>query len=280
MKEVFQVDSLIVNQVYQERPNYLIESTGEGKKCAIYFSSNDIYYPNTEEVFRKRIVEKNFFEWYKIRVRDAGKHIFVRDVFKQWYLKGVNKDLDSIEKLAAFLKKETEGYEVVTIGSSAGGYAAILFGLLLKAHIVMAFNPLFELESKLTTSNELVSPLLFRLKDTDVKNYFDLTHLFYPSIPNIYYFYSEKSLRDFRQYHHIVHNIARQIHIIRFKTSHHGIPFLKNALPFVINMSEKELMRLEKRSHHPIAFTLKCVGVKATMQGIFHQLLDRYKRRR
>lgn len=282
MEDVFQVDSQIVNQVYREYPNYLIEKSGNTKKCAIYFSSNDIYYPNTEEVFRKRIVEKNFFEWYKIRINDAGKHIFVRDVFKQWYLKGINRELDSIEKLATFLKKETAGYEVVTIGSSAGGYAALLFGHLLKAHTVMTFNSQFELKSRLISSNEFINPLLFRLKNTDAINYYDITNILNPStsITNIFYFYSEKSQEDICQYRHIENNIARQFHIIKFRTSHHGIPFLKTALKSVINMSVTDLMKFEHKSHHPIIFTIQCVGFKATLYGLYHQLIDIYKRRR
>ena len=63
---------------------------------------------------------------------------FVRDVYKQWYLKGVNAEIDSIEKLYEFLKAETEGYQIVTVGSSAGGYAAVLFGYLLNATKVLA----------------------------------------------------------------------------------------------------------------------------------------------
>ena len=74
---VFQTDSEIVNKVYQEQDNYLIEFDEKGDKewCAVYFCSNDIYYPNTEEIFRKRIIEQNFFEWYHSRINKAFKHI-------------------------------------------------------------------------------------------------------------------------------------------------------------------------------------------------------------
>ena len=55
------------------------------------------------------IVEKNFFEWYNLRIEKAYKHIFVRDVFKQWYLSGINQSIDSPERLIEFLKNETDG---------------------------------------------------------------------------------------------------------------------------------------------------------------------------
>ena len=65
---MFQIDSKIVRSVYATEPNYIIDydESSEENVCAIYFSSNDIYFPNTEEIFRKRIVEKNFFEWYSV----------------------------------------------------------------------------------------------------------------------------------------------------------------------------------------------------------------------
>ncbi len=172
---VFQTDSEIVNKVYLEQNNYLIEFDEKGDKewCAVYFCSNDIYYPNTEEIFRKRIVEKNFFEWYHSRITKASKHIFIRDIFKQWYLAGVNKNINTPEKLIEFLKTETEGYKVVTIGSSAGGYAAILYGSFINTQYTLAFNPQFEIQSLLKRSTEAINPLLFRIKDQR-RQYFDI----------------------------------------------------------------------------------------------------------
>ena len=158
---VFQVDSQIVREKYDQDPNYLIEYDEEKDNniCAVYFSSNDIYFPNTEEIFRKRIVEKNFFEWYKCRIDKAHKHIFIRDIFKQWYLKGINKKINTPIRLKEFLEKEINGYQTVMVGSSAGGYAAILYGSWLNANKVIAFNPQFEIYSLLQRSKEIVNPL-------------------------------------------------------------------------------------------------------------------------
>lgn len=49
--------------------NYLVETRGEGyrKIGIVYFSSNNLYYPNTKEVFEKTIFQKNRFEWTKRR---------------------------------------------------------------------------------------------------------------------------------------------------------------------------------------------------------------------
>ena len=85
--------------------NFLIEyneNIVQKKICAIYFSSNDIYYPNDENTFRKKIVEKNFYEWYNTRIENAHKHIFIRDIHKQWYLSGINAEVNTPEKLLNF----------------------------------------------------------------------------------------------------------------------------------------------------------------------------------
>lgn len=168
---MFQINSEIVRSVYINQQNYKIEYNNSCKKniCAIYFSSNDIYYPNNEEIFRKRIVEKNFFEWYNTRI-NARKHIFLRDIFKQWYLEGINAELDSPEKIFEWLKRETEGYEVVTVGSSAGGYSAVLYGSLLKAQKVIAFNAQFSLKAIADESGEKCNPLVYKYKNTDRSN--------------------------------------------------------------------------------------------------------------
>ena len=104
----FQVDSEIVQKVYREMPNYLIDYNHDVPTknfCAIYFSSNNIYTPNNESAFQYRIIEKNSFEWFGIRVKKAYKHIFVRDIFKQWYLKGINAEINTPEKLYSLLTK-------------------------------------------------------------------------------------------------------------------------------------------------------------------------------
>lgn len=237
---VFQVDSQIVREKYDQDPNYLIEYDEEKDNniCAVYFSSNDIYFPNTEEIFRKRIVEKNFFEWYKCRIDKAHKHIFIRDIFKQWYLKGINKKINTPIRLKEFLEKEINGYQTVMVGSSAGGYAAILYGSWLNANKVIAFNPQFEIYSLLQRSKEIVNPLIFRLRDTDKKEFYDISKWIHPDV-SIFYFYSIGSKWDQEQ-NDFIGNYSG-IHKIAFTSNHHGIPFLKVALHKTINMSFENL---------------------------------------
>lgn len=276
---VFQTDSEAVKQVYETNSNYLIDYSKEGDvdTCAIYFSSNDIYYPNSEEIFTKRIVNKNFYEWYHTRINRVSKHIFIRDVFKQWYLAGINANINTPEKLATFLKQETQGYtNVITLGSSAGGYAAILYGALIGAQTVLAFNPQFEITSLLKRSTEAINPLVFRLR-YERNTYYDIVP-FINKKSEIYYFYSQHSSWDKEQCEYV--KPMRNLHRISFQSRHHGIPFLKAALPVVVNANVEDLNKWESKSHNPITFTIKRIGLYKTIAGFISQLYRAYRKRK
>lgn len=273
--QVFQTDSEVVINTYRDQDNYLIEydEFQNNEYCAIYFSSNDIYYPNNEIVFRRSILEKNKFEWFTTRVPYAHKHIFIRDIHKQWYLTGVNSKIDSPDKLAVFLKTETEGYKVITIGSSAGGFAAVLFGSLLKAQLILSFNGQFQIHSLLKTSNESVDPILFRLNKANKSLiYFD-TKFFSTDHSAIFYFYSNLSKIDRLQKEYIK---DIKVNIISFSTSHHGIPFLKCNLPVILKMTKGDLLKLSGAVFSPFLFSIKMVGLVNSLIGFFQQLKNKY----
>lgn len=277
----FQVDSDIVKDVYRSKANCLVEydeSVNRRDTCAVYFSSNDIYYPNTEEIFRKRIVDKNFFEWYRCRVTDVYKHIFVRDVFKQWYLAGINAEIGDSEALGKWLQSETKGYaRVEMIGSSAGAYAAILFGSLLGASRVLAFNPQFVLDTLLDSSTETVNPLIHRMQYGKYRKYYDIRPYINKNVP-IFYFFSNKSRWDVEQ--HALLGKVTSVHEIAFHSAHHGIPFLKIALPKVINASDDTLMKFALKAQNPVLFTIDRVGILKTVQGFIRQAYQAYKKSR
>ncbi len=278
----FQVDAPIVQEIRNSRNNFLIQYDEQcltRDYCAVYFSSNDIYFPNAEDVFRKRIIEKDFFEWYGTRVKKAYKHIFLRDIYKQWYLKGVSGKIDDPEKLLAWVKKETKGYKVIAVGSSAGGYAATLYGNQLDAERILAFNPQFELNSLFDRSDEHKNPILFRLRNTEWVKYFDILPLIASSPKgNVFYFYSIKSPWDAWQYKHL--GETQGIHRIGFNTSHHGIPFLKVALPSVLNMESRDLIQYENKQNNPLFFTIKMVGIKKSILGLYQQIIGIRRRRK
>jgi hypothetical protein len=270
---VFQVDSTVVNDQLKQH-NYLIESNGVSADrtntyCVVYFSSNNIYYPNTKEVFKKDIVNKNKFEWYGLRVKKAAKHIFIRDIQKQWYLKGINSEIDSIEKLANFIRKETEGYKIIMLGSSSGGFAASLFGSLLDVEYVISFNGQFQVLDLLKTSSESIDPILFREKDNmNINIYFSIKK-YIKKPKKIYYFYSNKSEWDIINKNHIE---DLDISIIGFNTRNHGIPFVKSALPFVINASQHSLLKMRGQTYSPLLFSFKHGGFLPTLNILYKKM--------
>jgi pimeloyl-ACP methyl ester carboxylesterase len=72
------------------------------------------------------------------------KRLFVRDPALVWFQHGVPGFGETIDEVAASLKAivDEQGIErLVVIGSSAGGYAALAFGALLRADLVLAFSP-------------------------------------------------------------------------------------------------------------------------------------------
>jgi hypothetical protein len=255
---IFQIDHPLVSEEYK-KSNYEIildESVPKGT-CALYFCSHDIYFPNEKAAFQKKIIERNSYEWFNRRLKNVHKHIFLRDIHKQWYLTGINSSIDSPEKLFQFLFYETESCTVTTLGSSAGGYAAILYGSLLKADKIFSFNGQTELNSLLKSTSNRLNPILFKFQNTDLKKYYDIK-LFLNTDSNIFYFYSINSVWDKQQALHVSDS---KINCIGFKTTHHGIPFLKCSLSSVLNLSKLKLISLSNKKFNPILFSIKISGV-------------------
>ena len=276
----FQTDSDIVNRVYEAGKNYFIEEdpTSNSNFCVLYFSSNNIYYPNNEEVFLKRIVYNNKFEWYGTRINSAAKHIFLRDIKKQWYLSGLNQQISNPQAMIDFLKRETAGYKIIALGSSAGGFAAVLFGQILGAERIYSFNGQFEINSLLVRSSESVDPLLFRYRRNSlIKSFYDIKD-FITNPSTIYYFCSSRSSWDIEQHQHV--SDLKGITTFSMQTSHHGIPFLKTSLPSLLNMDPLMLQNLGNRTWHPLLFSYKVAGLDKSMKGLMNVTKIMIKKRR
>lgn len=108
-----------------------------------------------------------------------------------------------------------------------------------------------------------MSPILKKMRDEgdDGVKYFNIAQPEY-DYPHTFYLVSDKSPWDVRQLALVEH--FTNIHIIRFHNSHHGIPFLKVALPMILNMTAEQLTRLENGRHLPVLFEMRLVGVLPT----------------
>lgn len=254
---VFQLDSqLVIDQYKKDNYKIVLDTAAPEGTCALYFSSHNIYYPNKEVYFLNRITRHDSYEWENIPIKGIRKHIFLRDVHKQWYLTGINSHINSPELLFNFLRQECINCQVITVGSSAGGYAAVLYGSQLNATKIFSFNGQMEIRSLLTRSSYSTDPLVFRFahseraKYYDLRKYISLTH-------NIYYFHSINSEWDARQTTHVR---GMNIISIGFNSSRHGIPFLKCALPYIWGTPLHTLVNFSKSINNPIVFSVQLSG--------------------
>jgi len=88
------------------------------------------------------------FEFFNLTRGIEVKKIYVRDMRQSWYhatLPGIPDDphgtVDGVAGHLRKLIKQQRPRKVVCVGNSAGGYAALLFGCLIGAHVVHAFAP-------------------------------------------------------------------------------------------------------------------------------------------
>lgn len=212
-------NSEVFLKAFDEKDNYIIEEDENSSSdiCAIYFSSMAIYNPTTEESFEKNIIQKNKFEWYKTRYPYAKKHIFIRDNYKLFYIYGINKSLCSIEKVTTFLKKETSGYRTVTIGSSAGGYAALFTGVRLNSLYIISFSGYFDVlrccKNKWRDLNTCDSEIQSNLKINIPQTY----------TGSIIHFSAWLHKEDRDQVINFDQKNNHNIYIIRLLNNHHGV---------------------------------------------------------
>jgi hypothetical protein len=82
------------------------------------------------------------FEFFNILNNKKSDKLFIRDFNQMWYLNGVDSDIFNFSKLKIKLNDKIKDYDKVSfVGNSMGGYAAILFGVLLNVDEVVAFSP-------------------------------------------------------------------------------------------------------------------------------------------
>ena len=206
--------------------------------CAIFFSSAGIYYPNTEEALRKNILVEDRYEWWNAKIPFVSRYIFVRDIAKAFYMWGINKDNPDIEHVISMLKEMTNGYKVITIGSSAGGYMAVLAGCVLEnCEYVLDFSGFYNL----FVLNDEQWPLVSQYKHCDkYRKWFELNQLITKKKCNIYMFYTSLLAEDKLQ----TEFASNSVKIFQIKSEKHGIPFCKNNLYRLIRLNNEEIERL------------------------------------
>jgi pimeloyl-ACP methyl ester carboxylesterase len=84
------------------------------------------------------------FEFFGLTSGLPIKRLFVRDLKQAWYHRGVRRHGSTIPEVAEHLERIIDRRQIerlVVVGTSAGGYAALIFGSLLGADRVLCWGP-------------------------------------------------------------------------------------------------------------------------------------------
>ena len=233
-------NSKLIDSVYNNNKNYkIIETKAKTGKIIVFFSSNAIYYPNDEETFTKRIIEENYYDWthiskHKLIRKNFEKIVFVRDVYKQWYVKGINKDINDIDSLVEFVKSITKGYKVTTVGSSAGGYIASLVGCQIGAERIINNSGQYNLDKC-----DNPGPFIEKYSNDENKSkYYDIVPYIKENSSRIYYFFPSGCENDIIQ-----SSLTEGLNINYFvmDSIKHGEAIRPVCYPYIVTMNNVKL---------------------------------------
>ena len=141
---------------YRNDNNYIVKDfNNDNNNCFVFFTSQGIYKENFDVDVLKSIHDSNRYEWSNIAsnskiIKNCRKMIFIRDIGKELYQRGINVKIDSIQKIVDFIKKETQGLCVYLVGSSSGGYIAFIVSQLENVKRVYSFGGLLSIGDKHT----------------------------------------------------------------------------------------------------------------------------------
>ena len=281
MFDIWNAKEDLAEEVYS-RDNYIIMDNifQDSKLCYIFFSSNNIWFPNTETAFRRSFIENDYYEWKSYSNLPARKIIFMRDIYKSWYVTGINRYMDSIDKVIVFLKKETEGLKVITVGSSAGGYMAALAASLLDAEHCLCCSAQFDLTVEEALGR---NPLLKAYLQDDRNKYYKIADIIKKSNTVIYYIMPAHVSIDCKQLNTIC--TVNNVKILKMASHHHGVPILKGTLPILLRMDVDALNTLFEANKDKItgkiALSIKLCGIWKTCKFLKEEAMKQvYKRLR
>ena len=140
------------------------------------------------------------FEFFGIISNLECDKIYIKDPSQSWYQKGIDHIINNIDKLISYLSEKVKEYKKVCfLGNSMGGYAAILFGVLLNIDHVFSFSPqtFIDKENRNYYNDSRWSEHIEKIYNYNdvIKKYFDIINILneqYKTIISIYYSSSDK----------------------------------------------------------------------------------------
>lgn len=274
MFKPYSEENELLNAQYRQH-NYIIREHKRQKngKVYVYFSGNGLYQADNEESFRSLILERDRYEWLHYSAKKIPeKEIYIRDIWLSWYCKGINVELNSIDKVAAWLRKECAGYRVTLIGNSAGGYMAVNCALRMPGMVDRVFSLCGQYSLLNHNDHVRLNPLLARYyNEEDFECYKKLNQ-----ISNIYYLFSGGVDHDVAQYEFV--KDINSVRSFEFASKRHGTTAHNFDYPELFSLSNEELDLLYEKTKNSILtddyFSVVWYGktkllFKKTMIGFF-----------
>lgn len=269
----------MVEETYSRENYYLkVNSDCRNNICYIFFSSNNIWYPNTEESFKKSFIDNDYYEWRRFSELPVKKIIYVRDIYKSWYVTGVNKRMNSVDDVIEFLKKQTVGMKIVTIGSSAGGYMAALTAALLAAEYCICFSAQFDLKVDGALG---VNPFLKKYcRDKNRSRYYNIVEIIKKSEADIFYLMPAFSAPDKAQMEKVLD--IKNVHILKIASRRHGVPLFTGNLEYLLKSDKDSLISLFDSEKGVVvgmlSISIRLSGILGTYKCIKNDLIKMIKK--
>lgn len=274
----------VIQYVYESKDNYLIHENGHVSNnfCYIYFTSNALYEIDSVSCFNQRIISEDRYEWKNrsaiINNEKPRKEIFIRDVWRSWYVRGINNKICTYEKVVDFLRNETAGYTSRCVGVSSGGFMAVIVGLELHVDICYALSAQFSLSHHF---DHLQKNSFLRTFGESQKGeyYFEVWKRLVESKTHIIYLFPSRSFQDIEQY--VFLPKSNKIFIVDIKDSNHGIALYPNAIGSFISLSYYECQSLfieNPLMKNKIYASIKIGGFVSFCSFILKRIKQKYRK--
>ena len=189
--------------------------------------NNGFYFENgtTDTIivcFQSRAVQNlNKFEWLESikRLNLNCGILIIKDYSSKWYLSRLRNIGKNHRHTVSFIKNKVESYNKrIFIGSSMGGFGALLYGTICNANLIFAFSPQTNLRKNITNQRQL-----WRIPF--VKEYGDLSQVLQTGMK---IFYIQKLPKDDSDPLHGLSNYTNIEKFVEKLIEEDNIEFLKN----------------------------------------------------
>ena len=230
-------DKNIIQNTYETYDNYkVIKTKAKTGRAIVFFSGNGLY--QDEEDFKKNIIQMDKYHWKNIAqnkkiLKYYDLIVLIRDIKVQWYVEGINKNINSVDKIIELISELTKNYSLTTCGVSSGGYMASLVGAKLGAEKIYSVSGQYKIDHQ--SDKE---PFIEKFRNNEnVSKYYCITP-YLSSENKIIYFYPDKFEDDIFQ-----HSFIKDFNFVEFMfdDDEHALPRIGVAYPKLLTMSYEEL---------------------------------------